>query len=655
MAVALSVASGSFLAAMGSCTETSCRLLYESAAPLTLDVDDKAPVTLEPTSGAPRVHVITGLKRATHYKGSVGGTSLAFKTAGEILRVAFLSCNRGIEDGDFGFYEELQRTPCDLIVHLGDQVYADILARSVTGDESFESLLEKVRNVYRKSWTPIVGALLSSSNIMLPDDHEVLNNLDTHRPARFATFVRAAKQAFFEYQYALYGDCPSFDVAQCPLFRLHQLSPGLSLLLLDTRFERAFVANDESLLGPRQWDFLGVLPVTSDAVIVASSVPLMAMNQFLCWVAEVYDDEYYPLAGSRPLFGSDVIRVLDMATSRFNSSVLIGGDFHHYARSSINNGLVTQLVTSGMTSGSTTARSPAGALLFWAASLFPASLGSYRVSAPSDIFLGKNFVVLDYSSGVMKIEPHFETGLTGSAARMQWLVANVKLWHYASAIFGMVVMVLALFLSRSKRQAPVLDVTEILPGRLFLSSAGPVVQHWASVQSRFSISAVLSITERDMPVLVGLAEHLQIKVPDNRDADLYRKWRDSGFDFIARNKCVLVHCGAGRSRSAATVMAYLLHSGVVSGLKDAYLFVKRLRKEAQPNVGFMRDVARVAGDTKESRDFVARIWIERCNMVSVIDTDDEGLQLGWRCLEENGFHSAQAFLAVMREKRVLSK
>jgi dual specificity phosphatase 12 len=294
--------------------------------------------------------------------------------------------------------------------------------------------------------------------------------------------------------------------------------------------------------------------------------------------------------------------------------------------------------------------------LFWAAYLFPASLGSYHASAPADIFLGKNFVVLDYGSGHLRIEPHFESGLTGNAAFVQWLVANVKLWHYVSAILGMAVMGIILLLSRSKQQPvlpqPALDITEILPGRLFLSSIGPVVQHWTAVRSQYNISAVLSITERDMPVLSGVDEHVQIKIADNRDADLYRQWRETAFDFIARNRCVLVHCEAGRSRSAATVMAFLLHSGVVDGPKEAYLFVKRLRKEVQPNVGFMRDVARITGETQESRDFVVRYWWEVCNLSSVIGSDEGDLELGWKCLQESNFHSAQAFLAVVREKRI---
>jgi hypothetical protein len=660
LACLVSAGWGGFLAAVGSCQADSCRLLYEGDAARVLRIVGLPDLVLPATKGAPQVHVVRGLRSAIAYSGMLGDVPVRFVTAGKASRVAFVSCNRGVKDRDFDMYEELARTERDLTVHLGDQVYVDSLWKHVKGNETFTQLLKAIRGVYRRSWEPIVGALLSSSNVMIPDDHEVINNLDARARRSPATdlFVRAARQAFYEYQYALHADCPSFDPVKCPIYRVQSLAPQLSLLLVDTRFERAFVATDDSLLGERQRQFLERVPVQSnDTLIVATSVPLMLINPFLCWVAEKADGEYYPLAASRPVFANDVRLLLDLAATKAKKSYLVAGDVHHYSMSHItgSNASIVQVVTSGMTRGSTAGRAPHSAVLFWATSLFPPSLGPYSTSAPREVFLGKNFVMLERGAeGEMTIEPHFEAPLEGIPGLTQDLIANVKLSHYVALLAGLLSLLVLLFLRRRKqrRESVELDVTEILPGRLFLSSAGPVANHFPLVRRRFGITAVLSITQRELPLLEGVAEHLQLRVADNRDADLFRLWHESAFEFIARHKCVLVHCEAGRSRSAATVMAFLLHSGAVRSVREAYEFVKKLRTLASPNVGFMRDVARLS-DSKESRDFVVRYWIELCNLTALLSPESpEDLELGWRCLERSDFHSAQASLYVIQEKRM---
>ena len=230
--VLLCVSFGSHLAVVGRCDKTSCRLLYESVdRPLLLKIDTKS-VQLPATKrgGAPLVHVIDGLLPGHRYVGDLEGEPVVFVTRGEKQEtaVAFVSCNRGFEDGDFKFYSKLEKTERDLTVHLGDQVYVDWLLKSNL--TNFDDLVEQLRDVYRKSWVPIRRALLSSPNLMIPDDHEVINNLDVNYPARLETFVAAAKQVYYEFQHALVGNCPTFD---CPIFRLEEnLAPGLSLLLL---------------------------------------------------------------------------------------------------------------------------------------------------------------------------------------------------------------------------------------------------------------------------------------------------------------------------------------------------------------------------------------------------------------------------------------
>lgn len=59
----------------------------------------------------------------------------------------------------------------------------------------------------------------------------------------------------------------------------------------------------------------------------------------------------------------------------------------------------------------------------------------------------------------------------------------------------------------------------------------------------------------------------------------------------ARGGAVLVHCYAGQSRSAALVVAHLMAGGRGLSLMDAWALVRRARPCAQPNSGFLRQLA----------------------------------------------------------------
>lgn len=160
------------------------------------------------------------------------------------------------------------------------------------------------------------------------------------------------------------------------------------------------------------------------------------------------DDEYYPL--SRPEFSSSVeamLTVLNQSTFA-SEGVLIGGDFHHFSSSTIQGTKLLSVVSSGMTAKSLTSSSFHGSLLFWATSLFPASVGPFKSSAPNDIFLGKNFVVVErQSDGKLKVVPVIdENSVVGRGASVNWLVRNVRLEHYLGGIAVLFVLAIRRFL-----------------------------------------------------------------------------------------------------------------------------------------------------------------------------------------------------------------
>jgi phosphodiesterase/alkaline phosphatase D-like protein len=312
---------------------------------------------------------------------------------------------------------------------------------------------------------------------MLPDDHEVINNLDLNFPAEMRLFVLAAKRCFFEYQHALVADCPSHD---CALFSLERLAPGFDLLLLDTRFERVF-HNYDSLFGDRQLQFVRDSLVTGNSLIVATSgtrqtskkeglgglfvhmfvlVPLLVINRFLCWVAQVVDNEFYPL--SRPSFARSVEQLLSLVhNSSQRDVVFVGGDFHHFSVSALNSW--RSVVASGMTRASTAAAAPHTALLFWATSLFPAAVknkqtmrffvsqflcktnkkvGMFRSQSPSDIFLGKNFVVVSLNSeSRLNVEAFLDDSYMSTRERVvNGVVRYITMKHFIGTILAIVIV-----------------------------------------------------------------------------------------------------------------------------------------------------------------------------------------------------------------------
>ncbi|TDL19058.1 phosphatases II [Rickenella mellea] len=58
---------------------------------------------------------------------------------------------------------------------------------------------------------------------------------------------------------------------------------------------------------------------------------------------------------------------------------------------------------------------------------------------------------------------------------------------------------------------------------------------------------------------------------------------------LEKGRGVLVHCEAGMSRSAAVVAAYLMQANHVD-ISEALKIVRTARRNAQPNVGFLRQL-----------------------------------------------------------------
>ena len=207
-------------------------------------------------------------------------------------RVALLSCNGVFEIKEearrFDMWrrlrQEIEAGNVDLIVHAGDQIYADDVvkryAKRARAAKDLDALLGTVTEEYRRLhverfWTaPDVAAVLTSCpSIMTWDDHDIDegwgSNPNDDKPWR-RLFFRAARQAFSEFQASI--GCPRIDEGSFACGFAHG---DLAFLLLDGRSHRLYkegrVLGDAQLAAARKW--LQALPASTRRVYLVLGIP----------------------------------------------------------------------------------------------------------------------------------------------------------------------------------------------------------------------------------------------------------------------------------------------------------------------------------------------------------------------------------------------
>ena len=216
------------------------------------------------------------------------------------LRIGLVSCN-----GPEPLAAEKKHAPwrklrslvegreVDLLVHAGDQIYADEIwdsrvAKAVEhqldpdNEDSLHEVTQEYRGIYVRSWSqPAVRDVLSSvPSVMMWDDHEIADGwgskeIDGSRP-RQALF-KAAKRAFAEFQ-AAHGP-PRIDGENS--FAAGFEHNGVAILLIDARTKRDYHAHDRGVIvGGTQWDsvqkFLdGIQNKSVKRLYVVTGVPVV--------------------------------------------------------------------------------------------------------------------------------------------------------------------------------------------------------------------------------------------------------------------------------------------------------------------------------------------------------------------------------------------
>ena len=207
-------------------------------------------------------------------------------------RIALLSCNGAFEVKHRErryrmwqrLHDEIAAGNVDLVVHAGDQVYADDVVkryasaarRAKDPEAMLARLTEEYRRLYvERFWTvPEVAAVLTACpNIMTWDDHDIDegwgSNPNDDKPWR-RLFFRAAKQAFAEFQASI--GCPRIDETSFACGFVHG---EVGFLLLDGRTHRLYkegrVLGEAQFAAAKRW--LAALPVTTRRVYLVLGIP----------------------------------------------------------------------------------------------------------------------------------------------------------------------------------------------------------------------------------------------------------------------------------------------------------------------------------------------------------------------------------------------
>jgi len=207
-------------------------------------------------------------------------------------RLALLSCNGAFEvehpERRYRMWQRLHAEVAagnvDLVIHAGDQVYADDIVkryastarRAKDPDALLGMLTEEYRRLYvERFWNvPEVAAVLTACpNIMTWDDHDIDEGWGSNpfddQPWR-RVFFQAARQAFSEFQASI--GCPGIDPGSFACGFTHG---EVAFLLLDGRSHRLYkerrVLGEPQIEAARAW--LHALPSAIRRVYVVLGIP----------------------------------------------------------------------------------------------------------------------------------------------------------------------------------------------------------------------------------------------------------------------------------------------------------------------------------------------------------------------------------------------
>uniref|UniRef100_A0AAY5L023 protein-serine/threonine phosphatase n=1 Tax=Esox lucius TaxID=8010 RepID=A0AAY5L023_ESOLU len=125
-----------------------------------------------------------------------------------------------------------------------------------------------------------------------------------------------------------------------------------------------------------------------------------------------------------------------------------------------------------------------------------------------------------------------------------------------------------------------------------------------------NVGYILNVTREIDNFFPESFSYMNIRVYDVEATDLLSHWKDT-YNFIntarLRGQSVLVHCKMGVSRSASTVVAYVMKHAHWP-LEVALAYVKDRRPIVQPNDGFMKQLQTYSGILNASQQRHSALW-----------------------------------------------
>eukprot|EP00611_Tribonema_gayanum_P026730 TRINITY_DN6439_c0_g1_i2.p1 TRINITY_DN6439_c0_g1~~TRINITY_DN6439_c0_g1_i2.p1 ORF type:complete len:476 (+),score=151.65 TRINITY_DN6439_c0_g1_i2:85-1428(+) len=298
------------------------------ASSMEVQLTAKKPAAIELTGLQPGKRVTVNIKIGAETR------TASFTTPDPARRdwhVGLVSCNKISTMKEIALWEKLAKAApsMDVMLHMGDQVYGDedfhrggkneaeidtkqearegcwgrckeIVTAPDVGT-NWEPLREQCRdiyaNLYRATWShpPTASALAAVSNLMVLDDHEIVDDtgdVPEHLDSTTWQFfvMGCAYQAYLAYQGQLNFPIKDLEDMEQKVYYHTHLFPNVGLVMCDVRLQRSLHRHQQSgadwtdheYLGPRQ--FVDLKAAMEDdfkdctSVIVVSPTPLLFVS-----------------------------------------------------------------------------------------------------------------------------------------------------------------------------------------------------------------------------------------------------------------------------------------------------------------------------------------------------------------------------------------
>jgi len=365
---------------IGAVTSTTAIILVEIDACATVQLhlvpEEGDPICIEKDfyGSIPATFYVTDLRPDTKYQVAIGGVEGKFvrrhtglvKTFPENpskLRVAVVSCDRPERhlDGEQlmwkKLWERVEAGEIDLMLHVGDQVYAqkesmdaaaicrhtdlhdaeDEAERRKRILKTFNGARNRLSDVYRFTWSlPYTAKVLAHvPHLMIWSDNDIFNDFTIAEGAS-PLLVKLGQQCYRMYQRALWDDNIHDDYDHAEEQHFHKYG-SLGVMMLDMRGNRVAVDGtqmpENPVIGENQWKQIREMLEDSDiqTIMCCSEIPFISDPPE---VVKAGAKKIPFLADHWAYNDSELFQLLDLlsdwkaAGEGKRDVVLVGGDIH---------------------------------------------------------------------------------------------------------------------------------------------------------------------------------------------------------------------------------------------------------------------------------------------------------------------------------------